>query len=130
LILIDTSAWVEYLRDAGSAVCERVDALLAKDIATCDVVRMEVLAGARSDEHLQQLRQLLARATSLPVESIDYETAAALYRTCRLRGKTVRKLTDCLIGAVAIRHDVAVLHLDADFTALAAATKLKVDSVE
>lgn len=128
MILIDTSAWVEYLRDTGSAVCERVDALLANDIATCDVIRMEVLAGARSDDHLGQLRKLLARATSLPVEPIDYEAGAALYRTCRQHGKSVRKLVDCLIGAVAIRHGVPVLHSDADFTTLAAATELKVDT--
>jgi predicted nucleic acid-binding protein len=59
---------------------------------------MEVLAGARDQEHLQQLRQLLARATMLPTESIDYDTAAALYRSCRGQGKTVRKLIGCLIG--------------------------------
>lgn len=130
MILIDTSAWIEYLRDTGSPVCERVDALLAKEVATCDVIRMEVLAGARNDDHLSQLRKLLARATPLPVEPIDYEAAAALYRTCRSQGKTVRKLIDCLIGAVAIRHKVPVLHMDNDFTALAEATKLKVHSAE
>ena len=44
MILIDTSAWVEFLRDTGSPVCQRVDDLLAGEIATCDVSRMEVLA--------------------------------------------------------------------------------------
>ena len=28
MILIDTSAWVEFLRDTGSAVCNQVEALL------------------------------------------------------------------------------------------------------
>ena len=59
MILIDTSAWVEFLRDTGSPICQRVDDLLATEIATCDVVRMEVLAGARDEQHLQQLRRLL-----------------------------------------------------------------------
>jgi predicted nucleic acid-binding protein len=130
LILIDTSAWIEFLRGTGSPVCERVDALLAKNLATCDVVRMEVLAGARSDEHLQQLRRLLARATLLPTEPVDYETAAALYRTCRRHGRTVRKLIDCLIAAIAIRANVAVLHMDSDFTVLAEIASLKQDTVE
>jgi len=78
-----------------------VDDRLADEIATCDVVRMEVLAGARN--HLQQLRRLLARASSIPTEPADYDTAATLYRTCRQQGHTVRKLIDCLIAAVAIR---------------------------
>ena len=127
MILIDTSAWIEFLRGTGSPACERVDKLLGSRIATCDVVRMEVLAGARDQEHLQQLRSLLARATMLPTESIDYDTAAALYRSCRSQGKTVRKLIDCLIAAVAIRAKVPVLHADTDFTAIAAVTELRID---
>jgi predicted nucleic acid-binding protein len=126
VILIDTSAWIEFLRDTGSPVCQRVDDLLAAEIATCDAVRMELLAGARDDQHLHQLRRLLARASTLPTESVDYDAAAALYRTCRQRGHTVRKLIDCLIAAVAIRGDVSVLHLDTDFEVLAQHTPLQV----
>ena len=129
MILIDTSAWVEFLRDTGSPTCNRVDKLLGSRIATCDVIRMEVLAGARSDEHLQQLRQLLARATLLPTGSIDYDAAAALYRVCRSRGRTVRKLIDCLIAAVAIREKTSLLHADTDFAAIAEVTDLRVDVV-
>ena len=128
MILIDTSAWVEFLRDTGSPVCERVDKLLESQIATCDAVRMEVLAGARDDDHLQQLRRLLARATLLPTEPIDYDAAAALYRSCRSQGRTVRKLIDCLIAAVAIRANVPILHLDEDFTSMAAVTALRTDN--
>ncbi len=104
MILIDTSAWIEFLRDTGSPVCDEVDRLLATDLAVCDAVRMEVLAGARDEAHLRQLRGLLGRATVLPTEPPDYETAASLHRTCRRSGGTVRKLIDCLIGAVAVRH--------------------------
>lgn len=119
MTLIDTSAWIEFLRDTGSPVCRRVDDLLAVEVATCDAVRMELLAGARDERHLQQLRRLLARATLLPTEPVDYDAAASLYRTCRQRGHTVRKLIDCLIAAVAMRGNVPVLHLDADFDILA-----------
>ncbi len=129
MILIDTSAWVEFLRDTGSPICQRVDDLLAVEIATCDVVRMEILAGARNEQHLQQLRRLLARASTLPTETVDYDAAAALYRTCRQGGHTVRKLIDCLIAAVAIRSDVPILHMDADFDILAQHTTLRIDVV-
>ena len=33
MILVDTSAWVEFLRNTDSAVCNRVDALLGDEIA-------------------------------------------------------------------------------------------------
>lgn len=128
MILIDSSAWIEYLRDTGSPTCARVDALLADDIATCHPVRMEVLAGARSDRHLGQLRGLLARATLVSTRDSDYEDAATLYRTCRQAGETVRKMIDCLLAAHALRAGVPILHADADFDVLARCTPLTVDA--
>ena len=127
MILIDTSAWIEFLRDTRSATCERVELLLADDIATCDAVRMEVLAGARDESHLHDLRRLLARAAIIPTLPQDYDEAASLYRRCRRQGESVRRLIDCLIASVAIRADLAVLHCDADFDVLARHTALRTD---
>ena len=128
MILVDTSAWIEFLRDTGSAACERVETLLDAEIATCDAVRMEVLAGARDERHLQSLRGLLARAVLIPTSPRDYDNAAALYRQCRREGETVRKSIDCLIAAVAIGAEVPILHNDADFDVLTRHTPLQVDS--
>lgn len=127
MILVDTSAWIEFLRDTGTWMCERVDALLDADMVICDPVRMEVLAGARDERHLDDLRRLLARAPVLPTGPTDYEDAAALYRACRRNGETVRRLIDCLIAAVAVRAGVPVLHADADFDVLARHTALRVE---
>ena len=126
MILVDTSAWIEFLRGTDSHVCDAVDRLLDGDIATCDAVSMEVLAGARDERQLTQLRGLLARATMLPTSPADYEAAASLYRACRTRGETVRKLIDCLIGAVAARAGAEILHADADFNVLARHTDVRV----
>ncbi len=125
MVLIDTSAWIEFLRDTGSPACWHVDDLLDRDIAICDPISMEVLAGARDESHLLNLRRLLARAVVIPMRSADYEDAAALYRRCRRQGATVRKLIDCLIAAVAIRAGTPVLHHDADFHTLARHTSLQ-----
>jgi predicted nucleic acid-binding protein len=127
VILIDTSAWVEFLRDTGSAVCVRVDALLDDGIATCDPVRMELLAGARHEEHLRDLRGLLARASLIPTEPADYERAAALYRACRRGGETVRKPINCLISATAMRASIPILHSDRDFEILSRQTPLQIE---
>ena len=128
MILIDTSAWVEFFRDTRSPVCERVSALLDADVATSHPIRMEVLAGARDEAHLGQLRRLLARASLIPPEPADFEEAAGLYRRCRRGGETVRRLIDCLIAAGAIRAGVSVLHADHDFDVLARHTALRVET--
>lgn len=125
MILVDTSAWVEFLRGTDSPVCNAVDRLLDVELATCDAISMELLAGARDEHQLKQLRGLLARATVLPTTPADYELAAALYRSCRSRGETVRKLIDCLIASVAVRADIEVLHADADFEVLARHTVVR-----
>lgn len=54
--------------------------------------------------------------------------AAALDRDARASGVTVRRLIDCLIAAVAIDHDVVLLHADPDFDGLTRTSALRVDS--
>jgi predicted nucleic acid-binding protein len=124
VILVDTSAWVEFLRGTGSTVCERVDGLLGSTTAITDPILMEVLAGARDEQHLHDLRGLLGRSQLLHCTPGDYAHAALLYRQCRQEGETVRRLMDCLIAAVAIREGLRVLHSDSDFEVLARHTGL------
>lgn len=122
MTLVDTSAWVEFFRGTGSEAHRAVRRLIEEGslVHTTDVVVMEVLAGARDAAHHERLRRLLARCDYLPVEGLaTYETAAALYRACRQAGETVRALSDCLIGAVALRVGARVLHNDHDFDVLA-----------
>ncbi len=130
MILVDSSAWIEFLRNTGSTVSDTVHELLAEEIAVCDAVRMEVLAGARDESHLLSLRRLLARAVTIPTVTTDYDDAAALYRRCRRQGETVRKLVDCLIASTAIRAGATILHNDADFDVLARHTELRTYKTE
>jgi hypothetical protein len=120
--LVDTSAWVEYLRATGSDVHREVQRAIERErpMHTTDVVVMEVLAGARDERHAVQLRRLLFSCEFVAIDGLaDFEHAAALYRGCRRRGETVRSLNDCLIAAVAIRVGLDVLHKDRDFDVIA-----------
>ena len=124
--LIDTSAWIEYLRKTGSRTNIEVRHTLTKDAQICDVIRMEILAGARDQQHVTQLEKLLARATTNKTEPVDYDNAAAIYRACRKLGVTIRAQIDCLIAAIAIRTSTKIIHHDSDFDAIAQVTKLKI----
>lgn len=129
MILVDTSAWVEYLRGTGSRVHRKVRELLETEqpLASTEVVVMEVLAGARDDLHLERLRRLLFRCEFLPLAGLsDYEDAAALYRQCRRAGKTLRSLTDCLIAVVAMRANAELIHADRDFETIARHAPLRI----
>jgi predicted nucleic acid-binding protein len=122
MILVDSSAWVEFLRATGSRSHLQLRSALQEgfELAITDVVLMEILAGARDETDRDRLRRLLFGTEFLPIEGpADYESAAELYRLCRRGGETPRKLTDCLIAAVAIRNEAQLLCEDADFLAIA-----------
>lgn len=122
MILIDSSAWVEFLRGTGSPTHRRLRSALlgGEGVAWTDVVALEVLAGARDDADRDRLRRLLYGQHFLGVDGPgDYEFAAELYRLCRRGGETPRRLADCLIAAVAIRNDVELLCCDVDFQVIA-----------
>lgn len=128
MILVDTSAWVEYLRATGS----RSDLVLAeavrvgREILVPDVVRLELLAGAADDTAAHELSRLLARFTAVPSASpADHDSAASLYRAARRSGRTVRSLIDCLVTSVALRLDAPVLSRDRDFDVLAGVSPLR-----
>lgn len=122
MILVDTSAWVEYQRATGSAADGRLTAAIEgrERLATMGIVLLELLAGGRDEQHARDLRRLLLRCRYLRLEEpSDFETAALLYRACRREGMTVRRVPDCLIAAVAIRTGAELLHQDADFGVIA-----------
>ncbi len=130
MILVDTSAWVEYDRASGSPEHLRVHALLDDpgDIATTELVIAEVASGARTDAREAQLRSLLRRCRLLPLRVPgDLDGGVSVYRACRQRGVTPRNLTDCVIAAVALRSGASVLARDADFEGIASVTGLRLE---
>ena len=126
MILADSSAWVEFLRGTGSDVHVRLRELLERDeLATSDVVLMEILAGARDAGHHDRLRRLLRRCDFVATEGPrDFENAATIAGACRHAGDRVPGLTDCLIASVAIRAELPLLQADADYEAIARHTPL------
>jgi predicted nucleic acid-binding protein len=117
-VIVDTSAWVEYLRGTGSHVHlelrRRIES--GSSLATPAPVAMELLAGCRTEEAAAQLRRMLARFEILEIEGIpDFEDAALIQRICRRNGETVPSMVDCLIAAVAIREHRPLLTTDRDF---------------
>jgi len=97
LILVDTSAWVEYDRATGSAVDRRLTGLINGDgpvAYTEPRADGEVLAGARTDARTSDLRRLLLRFQLLRFDPVsDFDAAAGIYLNCRRLGVTLAMST-------------------------------------
>lgn len=130
MILVDTSAWVEYDRATRSAVDQRLTELISDGgpLAVTEPVIMEVVAGARNDRRESDLRRLLLRFDLLGVDvAADFDAAARIYRTCRRAGITPRGMLDCIIISVAHRHGATMLARDADMNRVADVIGLPMD---
>lgn len=128
MILIDTTAWVEFLRGTGSEANRSVRELVGSDrVATTDPVVAEVTAGARSAGEARRLRRMLDAARFYPIRPVlDFEWAARIFADLRRRGLTPPPLPECLVAAVALEHDLEVLHHGAGFERIGSVVPLRV----
>lgn len=130
MIVVDTSAWIDFLRAQETPADLTLCRLLAEDapLAVTELVVFELLCGATSELEHEELRN---RILSLPVLSLrgleGYEAAADLFRSCRAGGETLGSATDCLIAVPAIEADATVLAADRDFDVLARHTPLRLE---
>lgn len=129
MILVDTSVWIEHLRRTQSRAHLELRALASADpgsIATCEAIALELLADPTDPFTVRRLEDQLGTLDDLVVEPTqDFRAAAMLARAIRRGGHTVRSLNDCLIAAVALRHDADVWHCDEDYVRIAAVSCLR-----
>lgn len=133
MVVLETSAIIEYLRETGSPVDRTVERYLddaSIELAITEVVMMELLAGGRTERRAADLGDQLAQFRMLHLEPLQgYEDAAAIYRAARRRGITIRKMTDCLIAVPVIEAGASLLHADTDFDRIAQVAPLRIEPV-
>lgn len=117
MILVDSSVWIDYFRDATTPEVDRLDALLGTDeIGTADLVLAEVLQGTRLDRDFDQVLRLMSELRMIEIGGKEIAVAAARnFRVLRSRGVTVRKTIDTLIATRCIEDRVPLLYSDRDF---------------
>ncbi len=132
-MIVDTSAWVEYLRNTGSpthlALRSEVDA--GRPIATPAAVVMELLAGCRTEPEARKLLQLMSRFEILVPDSLGhFQHGALIYRACRRAGCAIRAMVDCMVAASAIDAGRPLLARNRDFERIARHTELELVAPE
>ena len=130
MIIVDTSVWIDFFADRATLQAKYLRDTLVEntdEVGLTDIILTEVLQGLRDDRSVQRVEEHLSVFPILRLRDLsDFRHAAALYRSARRRGVTIRRTSDCLIAAVCIREATPLLHADADFDRLSTVTDLAV----
>lgn len=125
ITLFDTSALILAARvpSVGEILAE---AVAADELAITEPILLEYLNGARDPVEYERFRSGFGAARMLAASGEDWSRALqvheALARTRPGHQRSVR-IADLVIGAVAERHGVPVLHYDEDFDRIAVITR-------
>ena len=119
-LVIDSSAWIEYLRDTRSDAAQLVELALNQTlILVPDLVRIEVLRGFPTLQLAKRATQLFDGLRQAEILGGEIASAAlANHWELRKKGATVRGTIDLLIGTWCLRNTVPLLHHDRDFAVM------------
>lgn len=119
MVIIDTSAWIEFFRRNGNPSVKLAMRALVEELEAtlCGPVEMEFLGGARPHER----RRIQSRFDILPYLNNDqkiWREAATHYATLRKWGVTV-PWNDVLIATLALNRGCRAYAVDQHFEAMA-----------
>jgi predicted nucleic acid-binding protein len=113
--LVDTSSWVEYLRDRESEAGERMEVLVLRgEAAWCDITLVELWHGVRGAKEKRELAEMENEIERIPVDAEVWRMASKLALRCREKGLTV-PISDIVTAACAVRRGLELEHCDKHF---------------
>ena len=116
MILVDTSVWIEILRDKIGRVTKAFQERIgAEHYALCRFNQLELLQGARNEKEWKLLEDYLSSQYYLEAGNHTWREAARIYFELRRKGVTINSPVDCCIAQIAIEHAIILLHCDKDF---------------
>ena len=113
-VVVDSSAWIEYLRNTTHPASHAVRTLLIRRrAASFPIIEMELLRGVKPAQK-SSLGHLMAVVPSLPLDRDDFQMAGDMMNRLLSKGITVPPL-DGLIASACLRRDLEILTLDRHF---------------
>jgi len=114
VVLVDSSVWIGVMREGRDPVRELVERARALDLATCGMVRLEVLRGVARPAVFQAVEGFLDVMINVPTDDRLWSEATREARALGARGISL-PAQDLIIAACARRIEAAVLTFDAHF---------------
>ena len=126
LVLADSSAWVSHFTGQGHRASAAISELLrAHRVAVNEVIRVELLTGAKDEAQYAELDDALRGLHLLPITGAVWGRAERLRFELRRKGHVV-PVADALIASCALLYDCELLHADRHFDLIARLTPLRI----
>lgn len=128
MVLVDSSAWIEYFRHGRGMISNLVDGLLQSGEAViCGMVELEILQGLWVRER-ERVSELFSALVYIETARRDYVFGGERLGDLRRRGIIIPS-ADALIGALCIRRDIPLLTSDKHFDHLPELKRMPLEAV-
>jgi predicted nucleic acid-binding protein len=117
VVLVDSSVFIGLLREGRDPARELVERAGETDLATCGMIRMEVLRGIKSPKAKRALEGFFNVMRTVPSDGRLWDDATNLAWRLDRQGCTL-PLQDLFIASCAFRIDAAVLTYDRHYGAI------------
>ena len=120
MIFVDTSVWIEVLKDKTGNVLQKFRERTASEIIVFNrFIQLELLQGAKDEYEWRRLDEYLSAQYYLETTENTWRQAARMYFDLRKSGVTVNSPIDCCIANIAMEAQALLLHSDNDFKRIA-----------
>jgi predicted nucleic acid-binding protein len=125
-VLVDSSVWIDYLRDDVRAVQKLEPLMAARRIAISGPIYAEVVSGAKHRSTFDRVAFLLRSLRWIAPPPLAWEQIAEV-RFGLARQGTKSNLIDLLIAVTALHAGHSVLTRDRDFSFIARVLPVEID---
>ena len=125
LVLLDTSAWIQYFQESRGVEGDIVEKLIDDgSVCTTGIVVAELLSRVKNKREKEIVKGLMQSVSFLQVSERIWWEAGEYRYAMRQKGFTA-SLPDAIISAVAVHYDVELFSMDRHFLDIAKFIPLK-----
>lgn len=119
MIVVDSSAWIEYYRPAGdTSISDLVEDAIRRDVAAINGIITVEVAGFANERERVLIEEDFSGLHIMELTDETVKKAVSICSELRKNGTTI-PATDAIIGASALLADASLIHLDGHFEQIA-----------